>query len=261
MPCRVNKKAEWKGRILLEDQFSDKPSSFLTLTLNDDHYPADGSLDKEIPRAFLNRLRYYSKESEKNRYFTVGEYGEQSTKRAHFHMALFGHPPDEYEKIFKKCWKVDGEELGHIKTGELTPGSANYIAGYCTKKMTSKGDIRLDGRQPEFATMSQRPCIGFAGFKNMVEIYKTRTGSAALDKLKDISPLYRIQGCSYVIPPYWQKWMREQLGIVNPPDRQEGRYDDPFLFELEQIDAIRRHNKLFHQAKRNDSGLKGVRTL
>lgn len=57
--------------------------------------------------------------------------------------------------VVRDTWK-----LGNIFLGELTEKSAQYIAGYVLKKMTSVEDKRLNGRFPEFARMSLRPGIG-----------------------------------------------------------------------------------------------------
>lgn len=161
-------------------------SCFVTLTYRDENLRNSSGVliraqEEELPASlqplevqhFLKRLR---KEIEplRIRYYVVGEYGDQ-TWRPHYHLALFGFEgclrgrtkqklrssePD-WENCCPNC-KMIGEKWSHgnIDVGQLTTQSAQYLAGYVTKKMTSKTDPKLDGRFPEFARMSLRPGIG-----------------------------------------------------------------------------------------------------
>lgn len=103
------------------------------------------------------------------RFFAVGEYGDQ-TFRPHYHAALFGYKTclfgmSRYTKNKISCCVQcdiirDTWGIGNTFLGTLEERSAQYIAGYCLKKMTSVTDVRLQGRYPEFARMSLRPGIG-----------------------------------------------------------------------------------------------------
>lgn len=183
MPCRINRRRVWTHRLMLERMCHDD-ACFVTLTYDDEHLPE--ILDKktgELQNTLVpNHLRYWldrlrkSHASQKIRYYACGEYGDQSN-RAHYHIALFGYPQCRFgNSTYTKtrlscCEQCDNIRStwgkGNIYCGELTHESSSYIAGYVTKKMTSKDDARLNGRHPEFARMSNRPGIG-ANFMHYV---------------------------------------------------------------------------------------------
>lgn len=167
MPCRYNRRRMWTFRMELESM-KHAQNSFLTLTYDDKHLPSGGTLVPRDAQLFLKRLRKLVAPL-KIRFYLVGEYGDQ-TWRPHYHAALFGIGPDAI-KIVQQAWNK-----GHVMLGDLNRHSAQYIAGYVTKKMTQKDDPRLKGLYPEFARMSNRPGIGATAAEDIARAMVTPDG-------------------------------------------------------------------------------------
>lgn len=153
-------------------------SSFVTLTYSDEHLSVSKSttlptLDPTHLKNFLKRLRT-AIAPHKLRFFASGEYGDE-TSRPHYHAILFNYPPCAFGRTRQHksycCAHCDQIErswgYGNICLGGFSQESASYVAGYVIKKLTSKGDPRLNGRHPEFSRMSRKPGIGF-GFMDEV---------------------------------------------------------------------------------------------
>lgn len=173
MPCLFNRRRMWTHRIMLESKMS-KDNAFVTLTYDDDNLPKDGSLNKRDLQLFMKSFRY-SIAPVRVRFYGVGEYGER-TQRPHYHLALFGwskcrywHPKQSaFDRIGCRCFacaRVQEAWLrGNTDNGALSVESAQYVAGYVTKKLTNKNDPLvakvLGNRDPEFCLMSRRPGIG-----------------------------------------------------------------------------------------------------
>lgn len=167
LPCRINASRVWQHRIILENyQHSD--SVFVTLTyseaaiklLSDDLNP------KEL-KNFLERLRRRLNGTP-FRYFAVGERGTDNG-RAHLHAILFGLSK-LHRKQITDAWSINGCQKGIVDLGEVNVHSAGYIAGYCLKKLTKKGDERLYGLSPEYARSSRKE--GGLGLKTIQDIGK-----------------------------------------------------------------------------------------
>ncbi|QCQ85088.1 replication initiator protein [Blackfly microvirus SF02] len=161
LPCRVTARRTWAHRIQLE-AMCHAENAFVTLTHSEDKVR---EVDPRELQLWLKRLRR-SIYPNRVRHFSCAEYGDIS-ERPHYHSALFGYPSCRGGatlggfcqcpacSVVRSTWPY-----GFVTVGQLTEKSANYIAGYVTKKMTHRSDTRLRGRHPEFARMSLKPGIG-----------------------------------------------------------------------------------------------------
>lgn len=204
-PCRINRRRLWTHRLLLEARLHEF-SSFWTLTYDEDHFPADGSLRPKHTQDWLKRLRKHLGPTRPIRYYLVGEYGDE-TWRPHYHAALFGVSRFESDSV--SCtWG-----LGFSYGGDLTPESAQYIAGYVTKKMTSHEDPRLGNRYPEFARMSLRPGIGAGATQHIADALNDTQGAAAIGRDGDV-PASLLHGRSRLpLGRYLRRRLRGDLGF------------------------------------------------
>jgi hypothetical protein len=171
--CRLERSRQWAIRCVHEAKLHDQNCS-ITLTYDDEHLPADGSINTRDYQLFFKRLR---KRGIKFRYFICGEYGE-NLGRPHYHACIFGFDfPDK--KLFKTSKTghrlyisevlTETWNMGHALIGDLTFESAAYVARYITKKINGDdADEHYQGKKPEFITMSRRPGIG----KGFFEKYK-----------------------------------------------------------------------------------------
>jgi len=164
--CRKARAREWAMRCMHEASLHED-NCFLTLTYDDEHLPAGGSLDRRAFPLFMKRLRKRL-EPQKVRYFHVGEYGE-SSNRPHYHCLLFGFdPPDKTLlsvrqgfPVFTSDWMREAWPYGLHELGSVTPQSAAYVARYVRKKITgSWSKAKYGDKEPEYATMSRNPGIG-----------------------------------------------------------------------------------------------------
>lgn len=186
LSCRIAKQRDLAVRAYHETLLhGEEKSWFLTLTYADEFLPFDRGLNKRDLQLFLKRFRKANGAGLK--YMACGEYGDFGTRRAHYHIALWGHEfkdrrrwkmtPPKYpggprywlyrSKTLEKAWTdpSSGRPIGHAWLGALTYSSAAYVAAYTTKKLTGsksywhylRADANGDVGQvaPEFVTVSR----------------------------------------------------------------------------------------------------------
>ena len=208
MNCRINKQRVWSSRIQLESYFHSQ-SIFVTLTYSDENVPINAAGDHILKKSdltkFIKRLRKsYSSQNSTFRFFACGEYGEQ-TQRPHYHIILFGVGVDA-ERLIEQKW-----QHGFHQVSELTPERCSYIAQYTIKKMTQPESRGLNGRTPEYATMSTRPGVGHPAIPWLV--HRANTAKQTIVDAGDVWTSIRIAGKIWPLGNYLRRKLRERLGI------------------------------------------------
>ena len=200
--CRLDRSRMWAMRIIHESVLPEHNgcNCFITLTYDDDHIPANWSLEKKDFQDFMKRLRK-GLAPLRIRFFHCGEYGNKckhipvwderrtvkdcelcNVGRPHYHAILFGcdfggvrnwEPVGQSNGVvyytnaeLQRYWP-----LGFVQVGQVTFQSAAYVARYVLKKVNGKNErehyMLVDGDsgachwvEPEYCTMSRRPGIG-----------------------------------------------------------------------------------------------------
>lgn len=203
--CRLRRSRDWAIRCMHESQLH-PVSCFVTLTYDNEHLPAQGQLVYRHFQLFMKRLR---KRFPRVRFFMCGEYGE-NTWRPHFHAILFGVGFDDRvlwrksnsgfdlyrSETLSSLWDLGGAEIG-----ELSVESAQYVAGYCMKKVTGalaeahycKTDLNtgeIYHLVPEFARMSLKPGIGAAWLEKYHSDVFVRDGAVANGSVFQVPRFY-----------------------------------------------------------------------
>lgn len=229
--CRINKRREWTGRIMLESYKNEK-SIFLTLTYDEEHIPANRSLDPNHVKDWIKRLRS-ELNGRKIRYYLVGEYGDR-TERPHYHVALFGCDYADND-IINKTWNK-----GHTFIGGITPESASYVAGYVTKKMTKHDDPRLNGRHPEFSRMSLKKGIGFYALEDIVKAIDSDRGKSFLEKSKSTPWIVRHGRKLFPLGRYLKDKLKEKL--INDLRYDKKKADEEIGKYMDGLQAMYKEN-------------------
>lgn len=148
--CLTTRANGWAFRLKKEAERSSS-AFFITLTYNEENVPTSSNgeftLRKEDLQKYFKRLRKLNEE--KLKYYAVGEYGGQF-KRPHYHVILFNADIETIDK----AWKLDDEEIGYIKIGDVTPASVAYTLKYIQSGIW-RPEHELDDRNPQFAVMSK----------------------------------------------------------------------------------------------------------
>lgn len=212
----------WAARIELEASCYEE-SSFVTLTYDEPHLPANGSLSSVHWREFTKGIGF--------RYFGCGEYGDR-THRPHYHFVIFGLRPGQAEDFCVARWPY-----GFVCVRPYSAAHASYVAAYVCKKMTRSDDERLPpGCEPEFARMSRRPAIGTGGIAPFAKWLTTRGGVRYLSNHLDVPSVVKIGGGFFPLGTTLKGKLREACDI--PKDYPARTATRELAFRLSRRDPV-----------------------
>ena len=248
--CRLKNSRDWGLRVALESTLYPQ-NSFITLTYNPQNLPKYALLDYDAPVLFMKRLR--ERFGSGIRSFGCAEYGEKFS-RPHYHLCLLnfdfpdkkiiGNSNANFGKLKRENPLYNSENLqdlwpyGHTSIGTLTLESAQYVARYCTKKITGKDAPYhyefVDERSGEIIERPPERLICASTRRGLGFPYYERFGSyiRAHDRIN-------LNGLSYPVPKYFDS-LTEKID----PDRFEEIKEKRRVSGLRQTDALNEESYL-----------------
>lgn len=167
LECKRQRRLTWANRLMAERMYH-KYASFITLTYADEWLPP--TLQFDDLQKFWKRLRK-DLQGRKIKYYACGEYGDK-TRRPHFHAIVFGLDfKGSDRELVKENWpyahwsELEQTARGRKAIGDVTFGSAFYVAGYVNKKLIgSKAELEYAERGvvPPNVRMSKGLALQFA---------------------------------------------------------------------------------------------------
>lgn len=221
-PCKLRISAGWVFR--LKQEYKEcLTATFLTCTYNDESltYTQDGesTLNYEDHILFVNRLRSQVlrkyKQKVKIKYFCAAEYGEDHTRRPHFHYIMYNLPEELTSQIYDRDLKHNVNHAineiwgkGHVDIDDVNGGSISYVVGYMHKKANLPNQIQdLDSvRAKEKRFMSQGLGLSYLTPKRIEHLQK------------NLEPYLIIPGNQKIpTPPYYRHKLYNKLqqGKIN----------------------------------------------
>lgn len=177
--CRINETTDWSIRALYELHDFEN-ASFVTLTYNEENYPKDCSVHKEVLSDWWDNFQHKVKKEKgiSPRIFSCGEYGSR-TNRAHYHAILYGLNPDPFDKhnydreLIANSWKFCDRDMFLWNRYDFNKNAINfctretiqYVAGYIQKKLKSyqaKEVYEKFGKQAPFKLASKSLGLNYA---------------------------------------------------------------------------------------------------
>lgn len=207
------------------------------MTYSDEKLPYGETLVRKDPQLFIKRLRKRYP-SNNIRTFYCGEYGGE-TRRPHYHALIFGLGPTDKEKHTIKngrvLWRSDKIDeiwgMGHCNFGQVSFQSAQYVAGYITKKIggekakehyqwIDETSGRIIDRLPEFQGQSLKPGIGYDWIEKWIEDVYPRD-IVIVDGQKTRPPKYYDKVCERIRPDLWRETRKRRMAELPKYETKE----------------------------------------
>lgn len=217
LDCRKKKASAWRIRLTKEyrDTRRMRRPIWITLQIAPRHYAFVSSDPAKAIRLFTERFR--SRYGKSLKHWFIGEYGDERTKRLHFHGFVWNIPYNVTWDDLRTCWGY-----GYVRCELMRSEKAiSYATKYCFKDVSSP-DYDADS-QPFSGSVWCSKGIGRTYIDNgehWIHFQPTPDGSLPYQWY-----LY-VDGFKYTLPKYYRdrifsederKYMRLCMSMLPPP--------------------------------------------